>query len=524
MPLHRGVNFSSSFESTGYRIALHWRQFLNVQARRNQWKLVFRKILKEYIPVGKKAAVEQSEFFAHLISWNRTKGQVRDSKIALPLVSLMAPTLHPEFVENALAHLTQLGPREQLRGLRFVLENRIPGHMTSIMHVLGVSLLEREKNWPKWERVMLQHRSVLKELFALLHVKPQDDRTKACLWRSDKVNGKRVKLDYPAGGLFETVSRLKDMSPQEAAGTILQKKLPFLIVAGALGKNANEPDLVLALIKAMTPTELTTNTAMLQKMGVKSNPALRGAFQEALEKAAQSTTTMFKTGTAVEALDDEELKDNLRGLQEKQLQKHSGIEGNWAVFGDKSGSMSRAIEVSREVAGVLAKMVKGNVTLIFFDVTPMTIDVTGASLDIIKKGTRHIQAGGGTSIGCALLALLEAKKEIDGVAVVSDGGENTVPYFADVYKRYSTQFGKEIPVYLYLTEGEPNVFVHNLSKAGIDLQSFDLRGQKPDQYSLANLVSTMRTNRYSLGDEIMQVRLLQLSDVYKTTAKKAARA
>ncbi len=480
--------------------------------------------LKEYIPVGKKAAMEQSEFFAHLISWNRQKGAIRDSKIALPLVSLMAPTLHPEFVENALAHLTQLGPREQLRGLRFMLETRIPGRMTSIMHVLGVSLLEREKNWPKWERVMLQHRAVLKELFALLHIKPQDDRTKACLWRSDKVDGKRVKLDYPAGGLFETVSRLKDMSPQEAAGTILQKKLPFLIVAGALGKNANEPDLVLALIKAMTPTELVTNTKMLEKLGIKNNPALRGAFEEALEKAGKSTANILKTTVAAEAMDDDELTEKLRGLQEKQIQTHGGVEGNWLVLADKSGSMSRAIELSREVAGVLAKMVKGKVWLVFFDTQPMTVDVTGASLDVIKKGTKHITANGGTSIGVGLNRMLESKEEIDGIVVISDGGENTAPAFADVYRRYSTHFGKEVPIYLYECDGEPNVFSRNLANAGIELQTFDLRGQRPDSYSLPNLVSTMRTNRYSLADEILGTRLLTLTDAYKNAGRKAASA
>src|SRR5258706_1456762 len=130
--------------------------------------------LKEYIPLGRQAAIEHSEFFAHLIAWDRLKGAIRDSKIALPIVSLLAKNYPAEFVENSLAHLTLLNPREQLKALRFVLETRVPGHMTGISHVLGISLLEREKNWPRWERQMLQHRSVLKELFSLLHTKPRD--------------------------------------------------------------------------------------------------------------------------------------------------------------------------------------------------------------------------------------------------------------------------------------------------------------------------------------------------------------
>lgn len=481
--------------------------------------------LKEYIKVGKTAAEQQSEFFAHLISWNRTNGAIRDSKIALPIVSLMAPKLHPEFVENALAHLAQLGPREQLRGLRFVLEHRIHGRMTGIMHVLSVSILERERNWPKWERTMLQHRAVLKEMVALMRVKLADERSQACLFGDHKVDGKRVKLPYPEGGLFETVARLKDMSPAEAAGTIMQKKLPFLIVAGALGKNANDPDLVLALIKAMTPTELVTNTKMLERMGVKTNPALRGAFQEALEKAATSTTNILKTSVAAEALDDEELSQKLHGLQQKQIQSSKGIEGNWLVLGDRSPSMRLSVEAAKEIAGLLTAMVKGKVWLTFFDDSPQSIDVTGASLDTIKKATRHINTNGsGTSIGCGLQRMLESKEQIDGIAIVSDGGENTPPFFVNAYNAYAKEFGKFVPVYLYLCNGDQPKLVASMSSAGLDMQVFDLRGHETDYYALPNLVQTMRTNRYSLVDEILEVKLLTLTDAYKATGKKAAAA
>ncbi len=479
--------------------------------------------LQEYVSVGKQAATEHGEFFAHLIAWDRLKGAIRDSKIALPIVSLLAPNYPAEFVENSLAALSLLNPREQLKALRFVLETRVPGHMTSITHTLGISLLEREKNWPKWERQMLQHRAVLKELFSLLHVKPRDQRTKACLWRCDKHDGKRIPLPYPEGGLFEIVARLKDLPPTEAAGVIMNKKIPFLVAMGALGEKARETDLVLALIKSMTSTELITNTKMLERLGIKTNPALRGAFQEALEKAGKSTANILKTTRAAENIDDEELKENLRGLQEKQIASLGG-EGNWAVLADKSGSMTKAIELAKHVAATLAKLVHGKVWLIFFDTAPQSIDVTGMALDVIKNVTRYVQANGGTSIGSGLLRLFEAKEEVDGVCIISDGGENTAPTFPDVYKRYSEMFRKMPPVYLYQTQGDSPALITTMQQAGHDMQVFDLRGQETDFYSLPNLVQTMRTQRFSLSDEIMGTKLLQLSDAYKTTVKKTATA
>ena len=41
-------------------------------------------------------------------------------------------------------------------------------------------------------------------------------------------------------------------------------------------------------VERMTPTELVTNTKMLEKLGIKTNPALRGAYEKALERTAAS--------------------------------------------------------------------------------------------------------------------------------------------------------------------------------------------------------------------------------------------
>lgn len=475
--------------------------------------------LKDYMPLGRQAANEQPEFFAHLIAWNQLKGQVRDSKVALPLIGLTSQKYAPEFIENSFAHLTLLNPRELLKAFHFMLDEKIPLRTTA-KKIMRTSLLQRERNWPKWERTMLQHRSVLRTLFSLLHLNPEDPRTRACLFGAINVDGKKVRVPYPEGGLFELVSHLKNMPPLEAAGSIMQKKIPFLIALGALGDKAKTPDLVLALIKSMTATELVTNTKMLEDLGVKTDPALRGAFQEALAKASTSTANVLKTTRAIENIEDEELQDNLRGLQKKQIAKLGGVDGDWLVLGDRSPSMEKSVELAKEIAATLTGMVKGKVTLTYFDSYPQSFDVTGLALDEIKKKTKHVSAGGGgTSIGCGLQKLMDEKTIVDAIAIISDGGENTSPLFHSVYARYAQFADKEVPVYLYLVPGDNPNLVQSMKLAGIDMQVFDLRGQKPDFYSLPNLVSTMRTNRYSLSDEILSTRLLKLDDAYKDAAK-----
>jgi len=473
--------------------------------------------LEEYVPVGLKAAKQEPEFLAHLIAWDAKNGQIRDAKAALPIVSLSEPSYPQELVDNSLAHLAKLNPRELLKAYRFLLNNKGKAttsnkRIRTMNRFIAAHLSNLETDWKVWQRIAVLHRSVLRELYALTHTKPKSDSVNTVLF-GRKLDG--TKAELPKGSLFEKVAHLKDMSPAEAAGTILEYKIPFLIAMGALGAKMKEPDLVLAMIKRMTAPELLNNVKMLEKLGIKDNPALKGAFDEALQKAQSSKKNILKATKAAEQMTDNTLKQKLQAVQEKQLQSIA-VEGNWLVLGDKSGSMHSAIEAAREVAATLAKMVKGKVWLTFFDVTPQTIDVTGATLDHIKKATQYIQAAGGTSIGCGLQRMLDAKEELDGIAIISDGGDNTVPYFHQAYPKYSAWAGKEVPVYLYHMNGETNVLSMYCQQAGIDLQVFELTGQKQDYYSLPNLVATMRTNRYSLVDEIMATPLLTLDEVYKS--------
>jgi len=412
----------------------------------------------------------------------------------------------PELLDNSFAHIALLGPRELARAYRFALEVRPKGKMRELRRLVEAYLREKESQ-KGWDHLAVQHRGTLKELYALGHVAPSA--------YADKI---LFKGERPRGSVFEAVAHLAEMSPTEAAGAIMHFKIPFLIAMGALGEKAKQPDLVRALIERMTPTELTTNVKMLEKLGLKSNPSLRGAFDEALQRAATSKKNTLKTTRAAEAVSDSGLKEKLRGLQDKQIAALGGPEGNWLVLADKSGSMGSAIEAAKHVAATLSKICQGKVYLVFFDTAPVTVDVTGMPLDEIQKATRHIRAVGGTSIGCGLNRMLSEKVEIDGIAIVSDGDENTAPYFADVYKRYAEFVGKEIPVYFYQCSGGSMNLSGSMNRAGIEMQTFDIRGGV-DYFSIPNLAATMRTRVYGLADEIMATPLLSLNDVLKDTRK-----
>lgn len=464
--------------------------------------------LDEYAPITRAAVQHEPEFLAHLIAWNERVGQVRDSKVALPVVSLMKGFA---FAENSLAHLALRDPRNLVRAVKFARAMLVDqGRSKEIRRVIERYLRSREDHFPQWTRAALQHRASMKSLYALYHVKPSP-LAHAILFQGYK----------PPGSVFEAVAQLKDMPALEAAGTIAKHRIPYLIAVSAVGARLKDPafktDITMALIDTMSPSELVTNTKMLEGLGIKTNPALRAAFEAGLKRVAGSTANVLKTTRAAEVMDDEGLKTKLVQTQEKQLKVLGGIDGDWLVLGDKSGSMQAAIEASRVIAGTLAKMVTGHVWLVFYDSTPRLIEVTGKSYEEIKAATALIQAGGGTSIGCGVQHALDRALDVSGIAIIGDGGDHVAPPFAVTYQKLCRVLDRSVPVYFYQLKGtDPDFLTPSMAAAKLDMQVFDLRGGEVDFYSLPNLVQTMRASRYSLVQEILDTPLLTLNEVFKT--------
>ncbi len=468
--------------------------------------------LKQFVPIGARAVAQDEEFFAHLIAWNQVKGQIRDSKVALPVIALAGKDLDPEYRENALAHLAVLDPRNLARAVRF--QKSLPGTShRALRRVVERYLRTREAKLKWWTRTAVQHRESMRELYALNHIKP-------VAWANDIL----FKGIATPGTVFHAIKMLPKLTDEMAAKEILNHQIPFLIVSGALGKRARSESLLHAMVTVMTPSELVTNMKMLDKAGAQAFAAVRGAIEAKLKSAKDSTKVALKTTRAAEALeeDDPESKvaKRLRDVQEAQVEKLGTIEGNWLVLADKSGSMEDAIEAAREVAGALTRFVKGEVHLVFFDTSPTAFECTGKTIEQIKHITRSQSADGGTSIGCGLEWARLKGLSIDGIAIVSDGQENSSPRFTDVYNRWFKD--EQPPVYFYRVEPSNrfNTFhdtalTVSCKQGNVDVQLFDL-GHKVDYYSLPNLVQTMRANKYSLADEIMSVPLLTLDTVFDT--------
>lgn len=474
--------------------------------------------LADYVPVVLAAAKAEPEFLGHLIAWNWEHGAIRDSKIALPMCSLAEAALDPQLVENSFAHAALLDPRNFVRALDFARTVGVPGKGRRLRVLVERYLRSRESSFGLWERAVIQHRASIKTLYAKWHIKPGGSPfAGTTMFDAVLFKGKHVH-----GSTLHIISQLSKMEPREALGHVLQRRIPFLVAVGALGSKLGDTDTVLALINAMSDTELVTNAKMLERLGTKSNPALRAAFRsrvEALGREAEVKTSgsILKTSRAAEAAaasGDEQLAKTLRSAQERQIKTHGGVKGRWLILGDKSGSMVQSIEVSRFVAGHLGRFAE-EAHLVFFDVSPYYKHVTGWELERIKEETRLVRGQGGTLIHVGLEYIRARGIEVDGIAVISDGGDNQEGVsFVREWEAYCKRFDKEPTLYFFQVHGsDGDCFTPALKRAGISFELIDLRGGV-DYYSLPNIIATMNTKRYGLLDQIMDTPLKTLAEVF----------
>ncbi len=461
------------------------------------------KELDLYLPDGMKVVGQNPDMFAHLVSWNHTNGEIRDSKVAFPVISMRGVSGEDKiYHENAIAHLLLLDPRNLVRAVYFSkgLSSKV-GEGAGTLLKEGVTkylgVRERNRNW--WDKTALQHRVSMKTLYALFHVKP-----------SSRVQAILFDRKYPRGSVFEALRLLKTMDQTEAAGTILKHKIPFMIAIGALGGVKKNSDVVLSLVEGMSGAELITNSKMLVKMGVMENPVLKASYENGIQKAQKDKkVSSLKMSRAASVVQDTKVKAKLEKAQETKIDSLKGLEGDWLILGDMSGSMNQAVEKAKEVAAVLARSVKGKVSLVFFNTRPVHYDVSGKTLEDIKRLTSGVRAGGGTSIGCGLQLVMEKKLVVNGIVVVSDGGENIPPILADVYRKYESLNMISPNVYLLHLPGERDSLsnsMKNLPYEKVDVQDIDY-------YAMPNLLKILRSSRYTLVDEIMSAPLLTIDGV-----------
>lgn len=464
----------------------------------------------EYVPTISLAAAKDPEFVAHLIAYDAINGQVKDSKIAVPVISLL-PAYPGELIENSLAHLMLLPPREMLKAFTFSGEIGIGiSRRKKLRNTIRRFLLHKEQDQRKWSSMVVRHRQAVTDLYA-------ETRCAMPKWASEIL----FKSQYVPGSIFHDVKNLEYMNSSQAAATIQKWRLSPLIAQSALGRAKSIKDdsaVVQATLSQMSDTEVVTKVKALEKSGALSDKSTKEVLRKKLAKATTTKKATLKTSVAAEEVEDESLKTMLKELQERQIASQQaagrGIDGSWLVISDKSGSQAESIDLGKQIASVITRFVSGRVWLAFCDTGCYGKEVTGESLEVIKSWSKFVMANGGTSYGVGLEWAISKKFELDGVVIVGDGAENNPPAYAYTHRAYEQSAGKRIPTYIFLTKGDSGgAFQRSMKQIGSPLTEFDLTHGKVDYYSLPNLVQQMSANRFGVIEKIMACPLLTLDQV-----------
>ena len=176
-----------------------------------------------------------------------------------------------------------------------------------------------------------------------------------------------------------------------------------------------------------------------------------------------------------------------------------------ALFVDKSASMQNAIEIGKRVAALVSGIMDADLFVYAFDNIAYRIETKDTSLGGWTKAFSHIRACGMTSVGAAMELLRRNAKIVEQIVIVTDEGENTAPYFVEVYRRYAREFDMSPTVVFLKVRRALNYLERMCRKHAIPFETFTFEG---DYYALPNLVPLLtRPSRLDLLLEILETPL-----------------
>ncbi|OLP17473.1 hypothetical protein BST81_15930 [Leptolyngbya sp. 'hensonii'] len=431
-------------------------------------------------------------FYGHLAVWYHQNGDVRDHKEVF--VAYLLTSALVQHREAGFMLLQELPPYQVARVVDFMKQHRNKVPRTARTAVQRY-LKARESNPALFDRAALRGRKAMKHLYAGLHIKP-GERANAILFRDEP----------PEGSLAAILKQLaKATSAAEQARLIVEFNIPYTIAIGAIQQLT--PTVLVALINSMTPQEVINTLKALKARGALDHPEVKALIDRKLEAAQKSERiSAFKARVAADATElDAETVAKLEQVTNEQVKRRGTIARPTALLVDKSGSMDAAIEIGKRLAALISGITQADLFVYAFDTLPYPVTAKGKELTDWERAFQLINAGGGTSVGCALEAMRRKKQVVDQIILVTDEGENTSPYFLEAYLNYQKEFAVMPNVVIVRVGSYCEYVEQQLKQKQIPVETFTFAG---DYYSLPNLVPLLtRPSRLELLLEILDTPL-----------------
>jgi len=356
-------------------------------------------------------------------------------------------------------------------------------------------LREREADADWFDSIVLIARKHVKRLYALNHVKP-GERAQRILFDEDPPADSR---------LFALRALAKATDPAEQARAIIDNAIPYRIAATVIKQMT--PTVLLALVNAMSPQELINNVASLKKRGAFDSPEIKALIEGKLETARSAgRVSAFKASKAIEAAPvSAEVKAKLEQVADAQIKRKGRIARPTALLIDKSGSMQVAIELGKRIGAMISAVCQKELFVYAFDTMAYPIERAGDDIASWERALMGITAGGGTSCGVSIQAMMLKKQYVEQIILVTDEGENTGPLFVPTLQKYREQLNADPGICIVRTPGGASGLETQCRNAAMMVDVFQFAG---DYYSLPNLIPFLsKPSKLELLMEIMEYPL-----------------
>ncbi|MBA7632580.1 hypothetical protein ES703_40128 [subsurface metagenome] len=216
----------------------------------------------------------------------------------------------------------------------------------------------------------------------------------------------------------------------------MRHKIPYRIASTVI--KTISPTILVALINAMTSQELINNMASLKRRGAFDNPEVKALITGKLDKAKKDKrVSAYKAKEAAKvAKVSKDVEEKLEEVTEAQIKAKGTIKRPTALLVDASGSMEDAIEVGKRIAAMLSSICEAELYVYAFNTMAYPIHSRQETLGSWEKAFSGINAGGGTSFGVSLEIMRRRREYVEQIILVTDGGENELPFFVPTLKTY----------------------------------------------------------------------------------------
>ena len=453
--------------------------------------------LKALSAVHDRAIQEDPLLYGPLARWYQQHGAIRDHHELFVAHCLASP--FPEHREHGLVLLQTLRPYQVARVVRFLKETL--RHKTRIARSAVRTYLQRREADVEWfDECCIRDSKSMKYLYATLRIKPSP-RAEQILFQGKPPAESRVAASKKLPSLQKR--------PDQQAELIRQHHIHFTTARGAVTNYT--PAILEALVEVMTPAQLITNLSFLEKRGALMHPAIRRTVLAKLERGVtESRVSEFKALVAMQKISvDRTLADRMLAMVGQRLRGRGTIQRNTAVLVDKSGSMEECIAIGRLLAALCSTICDAEMWVEAFDSASFPVQPTSRNFAGWEEAFKRIRASGATSIGVSVRKLRD--QPLEQLVLISDGEENTQPYFAQEVRAFQQRHGRTLKIIWIKVGNSAQTFESEL--AGLDVTRINFKG---DYYNLPNVVPLLCSGEHrQLVDEVLECPLYTRADLDK---------